>query len=582
MQVRSLVPEGADDRLGEAHLPRERFGILRRLGAGSEHGHVARAIGQRAQPGVDAGRRHVMQLDRDDPRRQPLAPPAEPFDEAAATLVVEQQAGVAAAARGIRRKQGADAQAEVRHARVGIGQRPGGTHRGARTATHAQMRLDPDMVTVGRDRRGRADVDAQVATLLPRATVRADRCLVVEEFRLLELADRQRDFRHRGRLRRRIGTGSPIALGRLVHAKNGLSAEIQHEVEVFGPRAVAPVEIDRLHGAAGDDALAVVAAAVEVDLVAPVDGVLGTGLDAGVAACAHVEIDRVLLRPTCLERAQPAAQRIEPAAVDWVVALRRQFGARGAPRDEHRDRELAMQPLRPRQRQPGRAGDQELSFRLERDARNRVRLGQRSGRDQRRNLWRGGTRFDRPARRFAHVDEADRLRLPALLRDVTEQARLLRTGDDDIAGGAGDKRREFLLTQLSMQRQRPGDFQRARERVRVERHRAVAVAQLQRTVAQAHWASTLAAALGNAAAALPPKGAQFASWGCPAPLMLSSLRSRSAAFGASSATGGTASVGAGSMAVGCRFRRGRLRHGRQRRAERRRHDLPRSPWSSAD
>ena len=153
---------------------------------------------------------------------KPLAPPAEPFDEAAATPVVNQQAGVAAAARGIGRKQGADAQAEVGHARVGIGQRPGGTHRGARTATHAQMRLDPDMVAVGRDRRGRADVDAQVATLLPRATVRADRCLVVEEFRLLELADRQRDFRHRRRLRGRIGAGSPIALRRLVHAKKRL------------------------------------------------------------------------------------------------------------------------------------------------------------------------------------------------------------------------------------------------------------------------------------------------------------------------------------------------------------------------
>ena len=40
-----------------------------------------------------------------------------------------------------------------------------------------------------------------------------------------------------------------------------------------------------------------IAASLGIDLIAPVDGVLGTDLDAGVAARAKVEIDRIFLRP---------------------------------------------------------------------------------------------------------------------------------------------------------------------------------------------------------------------------------------------------------------------------------------------
>ena len=116
VQVRALVPQRADDRLGKAHLARKRLGILRRFGAGGEHRDVACAVGQRAKPDVDAGGRHVMQFDRDDARRQALAAAAQPLDQRAPALVVEQQARIAAARRTIGRQQRADARAEVRHA----------------------------------------------------------------------------------------------------------------------------------------------------------------------------------------------------------------------------------------------------------------------------------------------------------------------------------------------------------------------------------------------------------------------------------------------------------------------------------
>jgi hypothetical protein len=61
------------------------------------------------------------------------------------------------------------------------------------------------MIAVGCNRGGGANVDAEVAALLLRAAVGADRRLVVEELRLLELADGQRNFRDGGRLRDRIG-----------------------------------------------------------------------------------------------------------------------------------------------------------------------------------------------------------------------------------------------------------------------------------------------------------------------------------------------------------------------------------------
>ena len=90
-----------------------------------------------------------------------------------------------------------------------------------------------------------------------------------------------------------------------------------------------------------------IAAAVEIDLIAPVDRFLRTDFDAGVAARAHIEVDRIFLRPDGLECAEPSREALELARVDRVSALRRQFAADRSAGDEHRNVELLLERLRP-------------------------------------------------------------------------------------------------------------------------------------------------------------------------------------------------------------------------------------------
>src|SRR5437879_4513165 len=110
------------------------------------------------------------------------------------------------------------------------------------------MRLNADVITIGCDCRRRADVDAEVASWLAGATVSTDRCLVVEELRLFELADRQRNFGNRRGLRERIGARTPVTLWRLMQREARLPAEIEHEVEALLAPGVASLEINGSDG----------------------------------------------------------------------------------------------------------------------------------------------------------------------------------------------------------------------------------------------------------------------------------------------------------------------------------------------
>ena len=138
--------------------------------------------------------------------------------------------------------------------------------------------------------------------------MRADRSLVVEELRLLECPGRGCDLDDRSGLRGRVGAGMPVTLWRLMHCESRLAPKIEHEVEGLAafPGGLGTVEVDRADGCARDDALAVIAAAIEIDLVAEIDRLFRADLDAGVAARADLEIDRVFLRPARLERTQPS------------------------------------------------------------------------------------------------------------------------------------------------------------------------------------------------------------------------------------------------------------------------------------
>src|SRR4030095_12875803 len=118
------------------------------------------------------------------------------------------------------------------------------------------------MVAIGTDRRGRADVEAQIATRLGRARMRADRRLVVEELRFLEAPDCSGDLDDGSGLCRCVGPRMPVALRRLMHGKSRLAPQVEHQVEALAafPCRIAALEVDCADGGASDHAFAMIAA----------------------------------------------------------------------------------------------------------------------------------------------------------------------------------------------------------------------------------------------------------------------------------------------------------------------------------
>ena len=249
--------------------------------------------------------------------------------------------------------------------RIRVGHRAGRADRRAGAAAHAQVRLDDDVVAVGADRRGRADVDALRAAGLLRAACAQIDALYAKNFGFSNspviAASSATALRLRER-HRRPARNSPAAAGACATAASRCRSSTRSKRS--RARGVAAREIDRAGRAARGDALAVRLAAVEVDLVAPVDRLLGAGADARIAARAEVEIDRILLRPRDVERAEPAGERRDLARVDRIRALGRQLGAGRAAGGEHRHGELRRQRVGPVQRRVRRADDQQLALRI--------------------------------------------------------------------------------------------------------------------------------------------------------------------------------------------------------------------------
>ena len=179
-----------------------------------------------------------------------------------------------------------------------------------------------------------------------------------------------------------------ITLRRLMLPEPPFGLQVEHGVEARAPRRVAAVEVDRADGAAGGDACAVVLAAIEIDLEIPRDRVLGARGDAGVAARADVEVDRVFLRPLRVERAEPAFERDSRAGDDGKVARGRQLGVARRLRREHGDGQPGDSASAQRSAASSGPDDQQLPFRLVADARHRLRVGQRRGGQQRGDLRR--------------------------------------------------------------------------------------------------------------------------------------------------------------------------------------------------
>ena len=181
--------------------------------------------------------------------------------------------------------------------------------------------------------------------------MRADRRLVVEVLRFLEIADGCDNLSQRVGLRGCLPPGPPVALRRLVHTKVRFGAEVEHQIEVLASCLFVALaaEVDRANRTAGSDALAMILATIQIYLIGPVDRLLGTGFDAGVATRADLEVDRIVLRPARLKRTEPAIDALELARIDRVIALLRQFGRCAAAGDQDGDGESDPEAASPRQ-----------------------------------------------------------------------------------------------------------------------------------------------------------------------------------------------------------------------------------------
>ena len=348
------------------------------------------------------------------------------------------------------------------------------------------MRLDAHLVARGGDRLRGARVEARRAADLGRTPVRAEALVVDEELRLLEFADQLRERRGGQRLRERVAAGREVALRLARHLEDRLGRKVEHQVEAFLAGPVRAFEVDRLDRTARLHARAVRLALVEVDLVGEVDRLLRARADARIAARADVEVDGVRLLPLDLECPQPARQGAHPPRPDREAAHVRQFAAARV-RDEHAHFELVGEALRPLHGALGGADYEQVAARRVGHARHRLRIGQFGGGEQRRDLGRRVPAFRGPAGDLADVHELQVAFCADPFGDLREERRLLRARHDALAAARGGlERGHFLAAQLGVDLDRFAGPERRGQRARIERHGAVAIAELQRLVLERH------------------------------------------------------------------------------------------------
>ena len=160
------------------------------------------------------------------------------------------------------------------------------------------------------------------------ARVRAQRLAVLEEARLVEFTHHFAQLQHCIHQASRVTRHMKVALRRLVHAKRRLRTQIEHQIEGLADRLRAALEINGTGRVTGLHTIAVALAGRHVHLVAEVDGALGAGRDAGIAARAQLQVDGVVARPLGLEGAQPSRQSAQAARMHDTFAGLRQGVAR--------------------------------------------------------------------------------------------------------------------------------------------------------------------------------------------------------------------------------------------------------------
>jgi hypothetical protein len=332
----------------------------------------------------------------------------------AGAFTVQQQRGIPAASAGIGLQQGAQPLALVR--RPGVGERHGaaGAHRAAGAAAHAQVRVDHHAATLPRrragcrcaghraavlagalalqagvaaDGAGRAHVDAGGAAGLLVAAVGAQALAVLEEARLLEIPHPLAQVQHGGHQPALVAAGMDVALRRLVLGEVRLRPQIEHQVEGLADGERFALEVDGAGRFADTHAVTVALAQRQVDLVAEVDRTFGAGVDAGIAAGAQVQVDRVRCRPAGLEPAQVAGQTAELAAVHRMLVL---LGQRTAGLGQQQaDLQLVGQQRGGALGRIGGADHQAAAGAVVADGADRLGIGQLRSGDQRGQLGRG-------------------------------------------------------------------------------------------------------------------------------------------------------------------------------------------------
>jgi len=243
-----------------------------------------------------------------------LRTPAQLVDQCLATvLAVQEQSGIAPACGLVGAQQASDLGALLCRARVSIGECACGASRGAGTAAHAQVGVDHDLLAafVRAHGFGRADVDARIAADLLVAAVSAELLFVRKEAGFFKLANQFTHFQQSFQV---LAIPAEIALGQSVRAESrrGLvTPQVQHHIEALGLGTGIAGEIDGACGLAHLDAVAVRAAARQVNLVVKANGLFWASGDASVAAGAQVQVNRVAGVPRHVKRAQPALQALQ-------------------------------------------------------------------------------------------------------------------------------------------------------------------------------------------------------------------------------------------------------------------------------
>ena len=213
----------------------------RRPRAATSDDDVGRAPGERGEPQVEADRVDVVHLDRNHARRQAAAVPRVAREPLAAVAAVEQQARVASAGLRVRREQRAQAQPDVGRRRD---RRRSARPTGTRSCTCRSPCTDAARRRSCRRRGGspRCRRRRCTACSLPSSSgVRADRRLVVEVLRLLELAGHRRERRRPpSTCASEIGARREVALRRRrACGTHGSPRKIEHEIEAVAARGVA-------------------------------------------------------------------------------------------------------------------------------------------------------------------------------------------------------------------------------------------------------------------------------------------------------------------------------------------------------